>query len=81
MRNILVRIIKYSIFIYIFLLPNIILGEIIDGPANVRNKPQGNVIISLDDGVSVDCIDIQNKWYKISFVIQENQILSVGRLQ
>jgi len=70
MKSILACIIKHSIFIYILLLPNMVLGENIDGPANVRDKPQGDVIISLDDGVTVDCIDIQNKWYKLSFVVR-----------
>lgn len=70
MKKILAHIIKYSIFIYIFLLPNITLGEIIDGPANVREKPRGKVIISLDDSVSVDCGTLQGKWYKVSFNVR-----------
>ena len=43
----------------------------IDGPANVRNSPDGQVIISLNDNVYVDC-DCEGKqkdWYLIGITL------------
>lgn len=48
----------------------ILLGERIDGPANVRDKEKGKVILSLDDNVLVETIPEQDKWYQIGFYIQ-----------
>lgn len=48
----------------------VLLGERIDGPANVRDKENGKVILSLDDHVLVEAFPIQDEWYQIGFYIQ-----------
>jgi len=35
---------------------------IVDGPANVREKPHGRIILTLDDGVSVECSGVASNW-------------------
>ena len=48
----------------------ILLGERIDGPANVRDKENGKIILSLDDNVLVETIPDQDDWYRIGFYVQ-----------
>lgn len=59
---------KLIIGIILFLsIPNLTSAELIDGPANIREKPKGKVIFSLNDNVQVDCIGLAaNGWCKIS---------------
>jgi hypothetical protein len=47
-----------------------LIGERIDGPANVRDKENGTIILSLDDDVLVETIPEQDGWYQIGFYIQ-----------
>ena len=41
------------------------IGERIDGPANVRDKPNGEVIFELKDHVHVEATEIEGGWYQI----------------
>jgi len=44
-------------------------SEIIDGPANFRLKPKGKILVSLTDGVHVECSQLENGWFNVSFTI------------
>jgi len=44
-------------------------AEIIDGPANFRDKPNGQVLFSLMDGIKVECMPLESNWFKVSFTI------------
>ncbi|PKL44150.1 MAG: hypothetical protein CVV41_05795 [Candidatus Riflebacteria bacterium HGW-Riflebacteria-1] len=43
-------------------------AEVIDGPANVRTSPNGQVSFSLNDKIPVDAYQINADWYKISLL-------------
>ncbi|MBI0400574.1 hypothetical protein [Cyclobacterium marinum] len=45
-------------------------GERIDGPANVRNKENGKIILSLDDNALIETSPIKGDWLQIGFFIQ-----------
>ncbi len=58
--------------------------ESIDGPANIRNKPQGQVIFSIEDNQFVSASELTNNWYRIMFTafvkvesIRNNTIINV----
>ena len=40
-------------------------GERINGPANIRDTVNGNVLFSLNDGVLIETSPAINKWLKI----------------
>lgn len=42
-----------------------IIGERIDGPANIRNKPNGEVLFELYDDVRVESTSLNGDWYEI----------------
>lgn len=42
-----------------------IVGERIDGPANVRNKPDGEVLFQLSDWTLVEATEVENDWLQI----------------
>lgn len=46
-----------------------ILGERIDGPANLRDTINGKVILSIEDNQLVQCSEIANNWYRIGIVV------------
>ncbi|WP_289056026.1 hypothetical protein [Carboxylicivirga marina] len=46
-----------------------ILGERIDGPANLRDTVKGKVILSIEDNQLVQCSEITNNWYQIGIVV------------
>lgn len=46
-----------------------ILGERIDGPANIRDSIKGKVILSIEDNQQVQCSEISNDWYQIGLVV------------
>lgn len=52
-------------FLFTFFTANISFAEIIDGPANVRDKPNGKIKYSLLDSIAVEYIEQVNNWYKI----------------
>lgn len=40
-------------------------SDLIDGPANIRDKPNGKVLFELFDGVAVTTTEVKNNWYEI----------------
>lgn len=45
---------------------DLIIGERIDGPANIRNKPSGDILFELNDNALVEVTTKpENNWYKI----------------
>ena len=67
--------------IILFCLYDFSFAEIIDGPANVREEPNGKAIFSLYDSVKVYCGSEENGWFKIHISIQrvENDIYTDSR--
>lgn len=68
---------KYlTIFIFIFLFKDsagqsrLEVGERINGPANIRDTVNGNILFSLDDGVLIETSPIVHKWVKIGVYIK-----------
>jgi hypothetical protein len=61
-------------------------AEMIDGPANIRDKPNGRTLFSLNDNVIVESSSPQHGWFKIdlpvyvdedkSFVDDEGMVLN-----
>ncbi|MCO5947870.1 hypothetical protein [Mucilaginibacter flavidus] len=49
---------------------NITKAEVINGPANVRVSPNKQILVSLNDGVDIECGLLTNGWFKISFTIK-----------
>jgi hypothetical protein len=47
---------------------SLLTGELIDGPANVRDTVNGNLIFSLYNGVPVTTTDTVNKWIQVGIV-------------
>lgn len=47
----------------------LVLGERIDGPANVRDSINGEGIFSIEDNQLVECSEIKNNWYYIGLAI------------
>ena len=47
---------------------NPIIGERIDGPANIRNAINGDIIFILYDNVIVECTQPENDWYQIGII-------------
>jgi len=52
------------------------IGEKIHGPANIRDKANGKILFTLNDGVNVETSPVINKWIKIGVYLQltPNQI-------
>lgn len=44
------------------------LAEVIDGPANLRESPKGEVAVSLNNGVSVSVVERSGSWYKVKLL-------------
>lgn len=47
-----------------------IIGERIDGPANVRESANGKLLFSLNDNVLVETTPINNNWYDIGIFVK-----------
>ncbi len=54
-----------NILILLFIISNCAISEVIDGPANVRDKINGEILFSLNDSVVVYPSYLDNKWYHI----------------
>ena len=46
-----------------------VIAERIDGPANIRTSPKGDVVFSLHDNVLVDTAPIENDWFHLVVTI------------
>ncbi|HAL82547.1 MAG TPA: hypothetical protein DCO83_10185 [Mucilaginibacter sp.] len=59
--------------VFVFLLMMILFfeakSEVIDGPANFRDKPNGKVLVSLKDSVPVESGELKNGWFEVSFSV------------
>jgi hypothetical protein len=68
-RGIIISLLYF--FAACFPLAHIVYAEIVDGPANLREKPGGKIIAILNDGVEVDIMPpyiLSEKWLPIGFV-------------
>jgi hypothetical protein len=70
---------KLLLTFLLFLFISAAKSEIIDGPANFRVEPKGQILISLKDGQSVECGVLKNGWFEVSFSARiTNQQFSSG---
>jgi hypothetical protein len=53
-----------------FCFSSAVVAAVIDGPANIRDKPNGRIIASLDDGVSVECKHRVGDWYLTAIAVK-----------
>ncbi len=61
---------KLLLFWLVIILPTpFLFAERIDGPANVRDKPNGKALFSLNDSVKVICNSFENGWYHIGVYV------------
>jgi hypothetical protein len=51
-----------------------VFAEKIDGPANIRTEPKGELSFSLYDKVEIECTEIKNDWYEISVTIKLTEV-------
>jgi len=42
-----------------------IIGERIDGPANIRNKPNGDILFELQDNALIETTELREGWYEV----------------
>jgi len=62
---------QYKFLLIILLLASYLAkAEVIDGPANFRAKPNGQILISLTDGQNVESGLLKNGWFEISVAIK-----------
>lgn len=55
----------------------LIIGERIDGPANIRDGINARLLFSLNDNVLVNCAPLENDWYRIGLLMD----IEPGRLE
>jgi len=55
--------------IFLLLAPQVQGGSVIDGPANVRDMPNGKILVSLNDGVYVICKESIKDWFRIELPV------------
>ena len=63
-------IVRYFLIVLLISIVNCGKAEVIDGPANFRVKPNGQVLLSLIDGTKVECMPLENNWFEVSFTIR-----------
>jgi hypothetical protein len=51
----------------------------VDGPANVREKPNGRIILTLDDSGSVECSGVRNNWFYLRLLIMLHKSEFTGK--
>lgn len=44
-------------------------AEMIDGPANIRDKPNGRILFTLADNVGIECRKAENDWFDIALPV------------
>lgn len=52
-----------------------------DGYTNVRNSPNGDIIVQVDDGSSIDVIDQSGDWWKVKFAEDEEGFIHKSRIK
>lgn len=54
-----------------------LLAEIIDGPANLRKSPNGEVLISLNHGVPIEVLGKKDNWYitRVVFFVKKKDFI------
>lgn len=57
------------IVLLVLILSSPVTAQLIDGPANIREKPNGKLLFSINDNVPVDYRFFQNDWYVVSFTV------------
>lgn len=60
MKRIKIFILMLVSLIGIFL--SVVKAELVDGPANFRDKPNGKIIFSLNDNIDIQCEEEKNGW-------------------
>tara|TARA_B100000508_G_C11397188_1_gene246389 strand:- start:123 stop:809 length:687 start_codon:yes stop_codon:yes gene_type:complete len=45
-------------------------GEVIDGPANIRDTINGKLLFSLNDGTEVESTEEKNNWHEIGLIVR-----------
>ena len=66
-------------FLFLIYFYNTLNAAEIDGPANVRLSPKGNIVLTLNDGVSVNVIASEGDWFHISFdAVVDRSVLTEG---
>ncbi len=66
----------------ILLVANAVSAAVIDGPANVRGRPDGKKLVSLNDGVHVACQQAENSWHRIEIpVLVARDEIDNGRIK
>jgi hypothetical protein len=59
-----------------------VIGERIDGPANVRDAVNGKLLFSLEDHVLVACTPLEGDWYKVGVQMEiKKEEFGIDRLQ
>ena len=58
-----------TVFLLSLLFSTNIFADLIDGPANIRETPNGKILFSLNNDVSVQCEDIADNWCHISLMV------------
>jgi len=51
---------------FLLLVQSNVLAERVTGPADLRDKPDGRIILSLRNDADVDCIALKDDWYIVS---------------
>lgn len=58
---------KYVFYLLLFLsFQTTVHAERVTGPADLRDKPDGKIILALDNNADVDCIALKDGWYIVS---------------
>jgi hypothetical protein len=72
---------RVALFSFLFLIYfyNTLNAAQIDGPANARVSPKGDIVLILNDGVSVNVIASEGDWFHISFnAVVDKSVLIEG---
>ncbi len=56
-----------------FMLSFTVNAQLIDGPANIREKPNDKLLFSINDNVPVNYRFYQNDWYLVSFTVNVHE--------
>lgn len=60
---------KLAIFTFLLLFTNLVQAERLDGPANIRVKPNGGLMASLADNLTIYPLSRHGEWYKVHLLV------------